>query len=30
MEGGRVTAEGTLAELLETSAEMRALWAEEE
>lgn len=30
MEGGRVTAEGTLAELLETSAEMRALWAEDE
>lgn len=30
MEGGRVTAEGTLAELLETSAEMRVLWAEEE
>lgn len=30
MEGGRVTAEGTLAELLETSAEMRALWAEED
>ena len=30
LEGGRVTAEGTLAELLETSAEMRALWAEEE
>lgn len=30
MEGGRVTAEGTLEQLLERSAEMRALWAEED
>ncbi|MDO4244963.1 MAG: ABC transporter ATP-binding protein [Deinococcus sp.] len=30
MEGGRVTAEGTLEQLLDTSTEMRALWAEED
>jgi len=30
LEGGRLTGEGTLAELLESSAEMRALWAEED
>ncbi|MFB9991744.1 ATP-binding cassette domain-containing protein [Deinococcus oregonensis] len=29
MEGGRITDEGTLAELLERSEEMRALWAED-
>lgn len=29
LEGGRLTGEGTLPELLERSAEMRALWAEE-
>ncbi|ANE44613.1 ABC transporter ATP-binding protein [Deinococcus puniceus] len=29
LEGGRITDEGTLAELLERSAEMRALWAED-
>ncbi|MDL2344259.1 ABC transporter ATP-binding protein [Deinococcus sp. MIMF12] len=29
LEGGRLTGEGTLAELLERSPEMRALWAEE-
>ncbi|MFC3862525.1 ABC transporter ATP-binding protein [Deinococcus antarcticus] len=30
MENGKLVAEGTLEHLLETSAEMRALWAEEE